>query len=238
MKGHGIFEMYDGQWTMVRATCAVDWCGVIDVGDNRIRRSCRNTPAAFSAFCSSCLHNRSTTKRPVDVEKNSRLEFVAELQRLKYLKKGQYFIEAIMDTRVSGSTFEVNVKWVGYLNCTWELLSVLNKKIRSVLMAKMEKNEPCTLNANEIWDDFFDDPDSSIFDTQAASRAYSCNTTKVLLPQASKGKKHNRVAALCIGVGSDGVVQSVYESFRSESLSQLYALLARKGSDFWVGNDA
>ena len=29
------------------------------------------------------------------------------------------------------------------------------------------------------------------------------------------------VAALCIGVGGDGVIQSVYESFRSESLSQL-----------------
>ena len=40
VKGHGIFEMYDGQWTMVRATCAADWCGVIDVGENRIRRSC------------------------------------------------------------------------------------------------------------------------------------------------------------------------------------------------------
>ena len=30
------------------------------------------------------------------------------------------------------------------------------------------------------------------------------------------------MAALCIGVASDGVIESVYESFRSESLSQLW----------------
>ena len=42
--GHGIFEMYDGQLTVVRACCAVEWSGVVDVGENRIRRSCRNTP--------------------------------------------------------------------------------------------------------------------------------------------------------------------------------------------------
>ena len=35
-------------------------------------------------------------------------------------------------------------------------------------------------------------------------------------------KKRNRVAALCIGVGANGVVESVYESLRSESLSQLW----------------
>ena len=34
-------------------------------------------------------------------------------------------------------------------------------------------------------------------------------------------KKRNRVAALCIGVGADGVVESIYESYRAESLSQL-----------------
>ena len=34
-------------------------------------------------------------------------------------------------------------------------------------------------------------------------------------------KKRNRVAALCIGVGANGVVESIYESLRSESLSQL-----------------
>ena len=35
-------------------------------------------------------------------------------------------------------------------------------------------------------------------------------------------KKRNRVSAICIGVDAVGVVQSVYESFRSESLSQLW----------------
>ena len=35
-------------------------------------------------------------------------------------------------------------------------------------------------------------------------------------------KKRNRVAALCIGVGANGAVESVYKSFRSESLSQLW----------------
>ena len=34
-------------------------------------------------------------------------------------------------------------------------------------------------------------------------------------------KKRNRVAALCIGVSADGVVESIYEFFRAESLSQL-----------------
>ena len=94
--GHGIFEMYDGQWTMVRPICAVDWCGVIDVGENRIRRSCRNSPAVNSAFCTSCTENRLTTQFPMDVQENCRLDFVEELQRMKYLKKGQYFIEAVL----------------------------------------------------------------------------------------------------------------------------------------------
>ena len=63
---------------------------------------------------------------------------------------------------------------------------------------------------------------TAIFDTKAAKIAYTCNTSKDIESSWSKGKKRNRVAALCIGVGSDGVVESVYESFRSESLSQLW----------------
>ena len=220
--GHGIFEMYDGQWTMVRQTCAVDWCGVIDVGSIRIRRSCRNTPAFKSAFCSSCLQNRATTKLPVEVAENRRLNFVGELQRMKYLQKGQYFIEAVFESRGKKKRREVKVKWVGYPDCTWEPFSVLSKTLRNQLNKKILLGEPCTLTVHEIWDEFFDDPDSSIFDTKAAKSAYTCNTRKEIVTPRSRGKKHNRVAALCIGVGGDGVVESVYESFRSESLSQLW----------------
>ena len=78
------------------------------------------------------------------------------------------------------------------------------------------------LSANEIWDAFFNAPDSAIFDTKAAKKAYSCNTRKDIISSVWKGKKRNRVAALCVGVGADGVVESIYESFRSESLSQLW----------------
>ena len=39
---------------------------------------------------------------------------------------------------------------------------------------------------------------------------------------SSSSKKQNRVAALCIGVAADGVIESIYESFRAESLSQLW----------------
>ena len=108
--GHGIFEMYDGNWKMVRPTCAVDWCGVIDVGKNRTRRSFRNTPAYNNAFCSSCLRNRATTEHPADVQETCRLDFVAELQRMKYLSNGQYFIEAVQEVRVSKTKTEVKVK--------------------------------------------------------------------------------------------------------------------------------
>ena len=108
--GHGTFEMYDGNWKMVRQTCAVDWCGVIDVGENRIRRSCRTTPAFKSAFCSSCLQKRATTEKPIDVLNNRRLDFVAELQRMKYLHKGKYFIESVNESRVKQGRIEVKVK--------------------------------------------------------------------------------------------------------------------------------
>lgn len=220
--GHGIFEMYDGQWTMVRPICAVDWCGVIDVGENRIRRSCRNSPAVNSAFCTSCTENRLTTQFPMDVQENCRLDFVEELQRMKYLKKGQYFVEAVLGSRVHKKRREVKVKWVGYIECTWEPFSFLSKIHRIRLTKKLDSGAPCVLTVNEIWDDFFDNPDSSIFDTKAAKLAYTCNTRKDVVSPRSRGKKHNRVAALCVGVGADGVVESVYESFRSESLSQLW----------------
>ena len=220
--GHSNFEMYDGNCKMVRQICAVDWCGVIDVGKNRIRRSCRNTPAFNSAFCSSCLQNRATTEHPVDVDHTCRLDYVAELQRLKYLKKGQYFIEAVEDVRFSKQRTEVKVRWVGYSDCTWEPFSALNKVLRAKLQMKIDNGAQGTLTVNDVWDDFFDDPTSSIFDTQAAKAAYTCSTSKDIKSPRSRGKKHNRVAALCIGVGGDGVIQSVYESFRSESLSQLW----------------
>ena len=88
-------------------------------------------------------------------------------------------------------------------------------------MAKISHGTSGVLTVNEIWDSFFDDADSLIFDTKAARTAYTCNTDKGYTTTSSKSRKHNRVAALCIGVGADGVVESVYESFRSESLSQL-----------------
>ena len=220
--GHGIFEMYDGQWTMVRVCCAVEWCGVVDVGQNRIRRSCRNSPQQGSAFCSSCLQNRCTTQQPSQVEVSKRMDFVSELQRMKYLKQGEFFIEEIHEFRVENSRREVKVKWVGYSECTWEPMSVLSKVLKHRLKTKIDSGEPSVLSVNEIWDDFFDNRDSAIFDTKAAKMAYTCNTNKDVVVSESKGKKRNRVAALCIGVGSDGVVESVYESFRSESLSQLW----------------
>jgi len=220
--GHGNFEMYDGNWKTVRQICAVDWCGVIDVGKNRIRRSCRNTPAFKSAFCSSCLQNKATTGHPIDVEKSCRLDYIAELQRMKYLKKGQYFIEAVHGVRVSNQKKEVKVKWVGYSVSTWEPLTALNKVLRAKLTSKINSGAEGALTVNEIWDEFFDDPASSIFDTKAAKAAYTCSTKKDIESPRSRGKKHNRVAALCIGVGGDGIIQSVYESFRSESLSQLW----------------
>ena len=111
---------------------------------------------------------------------------------------------------------------MGYIECTWEPFSFLGKIHRKRLMKKLDNGAPCVLTVNEIWDTFFDNPDSSIFDTKAAKLAYTCNTRKDMVSPRSRGKKHNRVAALCIGVGADGVVESVYESFRSESLSQLW----------------
>ena len=40
--------------------------------------------------------------------------------------------------------------------------------------------------------------------------------------KSHSSKMQNRVAALCIGVAADGVIESMYESFRAESLSQLW----------------
>ena len=88
---------------------------------------------------------------------------------------------------------------------------MLNNSLQVKLKSRLEEGVPCVLTVNDIWDDFFDNPDSSIFDTQSARKAYTCNTTKDSRPTQTTGKKHNRVAALCIGVGGDEVVQSVYE---------------------------
>ena len=106
--------MYDGQRSMVRTCCAVEWCGVVDVGLNRIRGSCRNTPAFGSAFCPSCLRNRCTVKRPNLIQEENKMDFVNELQQMKYLEQGEFFIECITDTRVKKNSREVQIKWVGY----------------------------------------------------------------------------------------------------------------------------
>ena len=126
------------------------------------------------------------------------------------------------ESRVKKGRVEVKVKWVGYRECTWEPLSALSKELRALIHKKINSHGPCKLTVNEVWDDFFDDPTSSIFDTQSAKAACTCNTKKDVESPICRGKKHNRVSALCVGVGADGVVQSVYESFRSESLSQLW----------------
>ena len=116
--GHGVFEMYDGQWTMVRPCCAADWCGVIDVGGNRIRRSCPFTPAYMSAFCSSCKKNLITTTSPSALDPNLRVDFINELYKLKYLKPEQYFIEAILDTKIDANkTFVKVLAELQFLEC-------------------------------------------------------------------------------------------------------------------------
>ena len=128
--------MYDGNWTMVRATCAVDWCGVIDVGGNRIRRCCRNTPAWNSAFGTTCRTSLLTTKVPSDVSPNERLSFINELYQMNYLKPDQYFVEAVQATRLRQGRTEVKIKWVGYSEITWEPITVLNKNLRKQLKLK------------------------------------------------------------------------------------------------------
>ena len=99
--------MYDGQWTMVRTCCAADYCGVIDIGGNRIRRGCQDTPAFQSAFCSSCKENFLTTCAPSNVDPESHVDFVNELYKLNYLNQDEYFIEAIIGSRIQNGTTEV-----------------------------------------------------------------------------------------------------------------------------------
>ena len=95
---------------MVCSTCAADWCGVVDIGPNRIRRGCRNTPSYQSAFCSTCTKNLSTVKNPPEVDKGERVNFLAELFRLKYLNPKEYFVEAITDSRMKNNQSEVKIK--------------------------------------------------------------------------------------------------------------------------------
>ena len=75
-------------------------------------------------------------------------------------------------------------------------MSVLSKALKHRLKVKIDSGEPCFLSVNEIWDDFFDNPDAVIFDSKAAKMAYTCNTSKVIVTSWLKGKKRNRVAAL------------------------------------------
>ena len=63
--------MFDGQWKMVRTTCAVDWKDVVDVGGSCIRRCCPNFPAYGSAFCSNCKKNLITTQKPSEVDEST-----------------------------------------------------------------------------------------------------------------------------------------------------------------------
>ena len=121
---------------MVRATCAVDWCGVIDVGGNRIRRCCRNTPAWNSAFGTTCRTSLLTTKVPCDVSPNERLSFINKLYQMNYLKPDQYFVEAVQATRLRQGRTEVKIKWLGYSEITWEPIAVLNKNLRKQLKVK------------------------------------------------------------------------------------------------------
>ena len=218
--GHGIFEMYDGQWGVVRSTCAVDWKSVIDIGGNRIRRCCPNFPAYGSAFCSSCEENLMTTKQPTEVNPAARMNYLNELQQMKYLKQNQFFIEAVVGFRENDKRREYNIKWVGFEKPTWEPRNLIPKNIVTLLDLKASAKMSIKLDSTEIWDEFFTDEDSSIFDTKAAKSAFLCCTNKDVEHQVLK--KRNRVAAICIGVSATGVVESVYESFRSESLSQLW----------------
>ena len=72
-----------------------------------------------SAFCRSCLQNRCTTQQPNQVEEKNRMDYVGELQRMKYLRQGEYFIEEVTGSRVEKNRREVRVKWVGHPNTTW-----------------------------------------------------------------------------------------------------------------------
>ena len=131
---------------------------------------------------------------------------------MRYLKPDQYFVEAILGYRVGKEGDEYKVKWVGYKEETWEVKKKLNRGTLALLDAKAECGLERTLGSNELWDDFFDDEDSSLFDTKLAKIAFTCCTDKDVVQ--TNMKKKNRVAAICTGVGANGVVESVYESFR------------------------
>ena len=172
---HCIFEMYDGQWGMVRPTCAVDWNGVIDIGDNRIRKCCPNTPAYESAFCASCMSNLLTCKRPAEIEDEVRIDYLAELQKMKYLKQDEYFVEGILGHKLVNNMDHYEVKWVGYEDTTWEPRKMLSKQMRKLLDDKQALGKDQFLTSEELWATFFTDKSSSIFDTKRAKRAFSCN---------------------------------------------------------------
>ena len=86
----------------------------------------------------------------MEVDDDKRLDFVTELERMKFLNKGQYFIEAIRACRTRNKIKEVKIKWVGYPNCTWEPFSVLNKELKLAIQSKTENDLPSVLTVNEI----------------------------------------------------------------------------------------
>ena len=72
---------------------------MLDIGVNRIRIGCRNSPIYSSAFCESCAKNLVSRKGHMSLEKDVRVSYLAELYEVGYLKQNEYFIEAIEGCR-------------------------------------------------------------------------------------------------------------------------------------------
>ena len=124
---------------------------------------------------------------------------------MQYLNPDEFFIEAISGPRYGEIGDEYQVKQVGFDKPTWEPKKNINKSIRDLLEAKVKCGLERKLGPNELWDQFFDDEDATIFETKAAKAAFTCHTDKDI--DLTNFKKRNRVAAICIGVGANGVVE-------------------------------
>ena len=77
------------------------------------------------------------------------------------------------------------------------------------------------LSLHELWDNFYFGDDSDLLDASMAKAKFKCVTGKEE-KSIKSNRKRKRIGAVCIGVDTNGIIQSVYESMRAETLSQLW----------------
>ena len=221
-KGHGKCIVFDGNAQNCRyicSSCHIGWI-TMEGSEDKVRVGCKSSPGHASSMCRLCKHktvNISDANTWNAIKREWKQGSLASIRSMAiYCRSSEVLVESILDRRIRCDVIEYQVKLVAIRNPLWIPAFDVSQYL------KQEYHRSST-NTTDLWPNYcIDEKDASDNLQYIYPQNDDCKTRKDKnKPDQYKTKKF-ATAGIQAGICPDGIIMTLYENYRHETLAQQF----------------